>query len=132
MTSELWIEESTRPYSLSVSEFTQTGALKRFTIDRDQVETCVSRLMLAIDGFPPDTLLAASGILFVSVVRRFNLRLPSVLQFVENFLASGERKPICAVLQKMLSDDYESTVSRYETVKLSRPVRVTKDSVIQM
>lgn len=123
--SDVWIEESNRPYNLSIQELVSAGGLRKYNINVNKVESCVSRLMLAIEAFEPDTVLAAASILFIMVVRKFQLRLGSALQFGENFLTGGDPKPICAALQMMLRDDYEHHVTRYEKVKLSKAVNAT-------
>lgn len=125
-TADVWIEESSRPYSLSVSELIEADNARRFTVNVDAVERCVAKLMMAIDLESPDTVLTASTILFIMVVRNFQLKLASVLQFAENFLRGGDLKPICASLQIMLRDDYDKHVTRYETIKLSKPVNVAE------
>ncbi len=122
---DVWIEESNRPYNLSVQELVQAGGLRKYSINVYQVEECIARLMLAIEAFEPDTVLTAASILFIMVVRKFQVRLGSVLQFAENFLVGGDPKPHCAALQMMLRDDYEHHVTRYEKVKLTKAVNAT-------
>lgn len=123
--ADVWIEESARPYNLSIQEVVDAGALRRFNIKHEAVENTIAKIMLALSGEDPDTILGAVSIVFVMMVWRFRLKIASVLQFAENFLSGGDKKPTCWALRQMLHDDYENIITRYESVKLSRAVNAT-------
>ncbi len=124
--ADVWIEETKRAYDVSVSEIVATGGAKRFHFDVDKLEAAVFHLMMVIEPLEPDTVLGLAAVFLILVVKRFKLKLASVLQFGENFLRGGDLKPNCAALQMMLQHDYESQVTRYDTIKLSKAINVNQ------
>lgn len=123
---DVWIEESSKPYYLSISEMVESGSARRYTIKHQRVEDAIARIMLALDMDDPDTVMAATAIVFVTLVRQFKLRIFSLIQFAENFLNGGDKKPTCWALRQWLHDDFERFVTRYDTVKLSKAVNATR------
>lgn len=121
-----WIEETVRPYYLSVQEMVDSGSARQYNIDPAQIEACVFDVMLVLDKYAPDTMLAAISVLFISVVRSFGARLASLIQLGESYYCGDDHKPSTTALKWMLDDHFERTVSRYDTVKLSKPVNVTE------
>lgn len=123
---DVWIEETTRPYDVSITELVGVGGLRRYHVVTSQVESAVFKMMLAIESISSDTLILVASVLFIMVCRKFNLRTNSVLQFGENYLRSGELKPSSLALANMLAANYVHHVTRHDRVKLGRPVNVSQ------
>ncbi len=125
--ADVWIEESNRPYELNVNELADAGLKRRFHVNRQDVEMCIERLAIAIDMTKPDTVMVAVSILFLMMVWEWNLKVGSVLQFANNFLnRPANLLKRCHGLRTHLRDNYERTVTRYDTVKLSTAINATE------
>ncbi len=124
--ADVWIEETTRSYELNVQELVETGGYRRYEMSHGDIENTMAKVMIALEHAKPDTILAVSAILFTLVCWKFSIRIHSALQFAQNFLTSGEKKPICYMLRQWLYEDFETTIKRYEYVKLTQAVNATR------
>jgi hypothetical protein len=123
--SEIFIEKTSRPTFHSVDAVVSHDGLMRFGVDDLAIDTCVGRIMNVITDFKSDTVVAAIGVAFLLVVWRYELKVSSYLQFVENFLKGGARKLGCHAFQLLLGSYYANHVSRHEVVQLKRAVKVS-------
>lgn len=123
---DYFIEETTKPYQVSVASLTEPGALRKFGVFQPDVEEAIFRILNVLDSFTPDVVVLASSILSLFVAREFQLRIPSMLQTAEQYLNSGETKAGSQALLMTLRLDFQKIVNRYETVRLSKAVNVSE------
>ncbi len=123
--ADVWIEETSIPYQLSIQEVAETGAARRFTLNVDKVEEGVARLLHAVNGMEPDIIIASVSILFINMVWHLSLKISSVLRLAENYLNSGEKKPACLAMRMYFQNDVAREISRSESLKLPYAVNAT-------
>lgn len=124
-TSEVYVEQTTRPQFHSVDAVFNADGLLRFGIDDVAVDNCIANLMGVLQNYKSDTVVAAIGVMFLMVVWRYEFKISSYLQFIENFLKGGARKLGCHAFQLLLRNYYANHVSRHEVVNLKKAIKVT-------
>lgn len=124
--ADVWVDRSSRINNVSIQSLTSRAGYTKFGIDHNEVEEAVADLVTFVDKYSTDVIVAVSSIFVLLVARRFRLRIPSMLQFAENYLVSGDKKPCTAALMMLLRNYYGDEVVREEEVQLSEAYNVTE------
>lgn len=128
-TKEMNISTTARAYSVDVRKLCTEEGFIEFGINSKAVDSLVMRLATVIEEYRPDEVIAAVGVLFVLLVKRFQFHVPNYLGFIENFLyRSRDVKLGCHAAERLIGCLFKDHVIRYEkidfnhtrTVKLSR------------
>lgn len=121
--SELWLDKTSRPSYHSINSVCTVDGMVRFGVDPEAINLFGMRILSSLEQGAPDAMVTAVGLTFMLMLRRFNLDMPSFLQYIDQYMYGPEYKPAFHAMEYLFHSAYDDKVKRSEVVSF-KPVKV--------